>query len=257
MTSPISPLTQAVLLAAGKGTRMKDLTADLPKPMIPVNGIPILERILVGLVETGFHRFCIITGYREDVIRNHFGDGSRWKVSITYVHQEVQDGTGRVVELARHFVGESPFLLGYGDILVSSKTYADLQTLWNKGSADGLLAVKLGEEIQKGGTVIFDDQFCMLDLAEKASSDEIEKLRKRYGHFKPWYNAGIYVFTPAIFKYTTHLEKSPRGEYELTDALRAMIAAGLILRGYPISGDWADVRDPEVLGDLNRKFKSR
>src|SRR5512136_2746773 len=96
---------KAVILAAGKGTRMKELTNELPKPMLPVRGKPILEHILDGLCLAGIRDFCIVTGWRREVIESYFADGSRWGVNLQFVEQKVQDGTGKAPELAKGFVG--------------------------------------------------------------------------------------------------------------------------------------------------------
>jgi len=234
---------------------MKQLTADLPKPMIPVGGVPVLERIVTGLTRAGVREFLIVTGYKAEVIRSHFGAGRRWGITIRYVQQEVQDGTGRVVELARKFAGREAFLLGYGDILVRASAYAKVLREWVRRPVDGLLTVVVGEDPGKGAIAVFDRQFHLQELIEKPSKIEIRKLRRNLRNFKPWYNAGIYVFTPRIFEYTARLEKSPRGEYELTDALRQMARDGLKLRGVPISGGWWDVRDPAVLAEVDRRFR--
>src|ERR1043165_2800390 len=108
---------KAVLLAAGRGTRMRELTADLPKPMIKVRGKPLLLHIIEGLQSAAVKNFLIIVGYHADAVRDYFGDGTCFGLQIKYATQVVQDGTGRVVELARDFVGQSPFVLSYGDIL--------------------------------------------------------------------------------------------------------------------------------------------
>src|SRR5438876_9620414 len=102
-------IDKAVLLAAGRGTRMRELTADLPKPMIQVRGKPVLQYIVEGLGDAGVRKFLIIVGYRADAVQNFFGDGSRFKIDIEYATQVTQDGTGRVVDLAKHFVAELPF----------------------------------------------------------------------------------------------------------------------------------------------------
>src|SRR5438876_1161387 len=94
-------IDKAVLLAAGRGTRMRELTADLPKPMIEVRGKPVLQRTVEGLREAGVREFLIIVGYRADVVQNFFGDGSRYNIAIQYATQVVQDGTGRVRDLAQ------------------------------------------------------------------------------------------------------------------------------------------------------------
>src|SRR5438045_7985612 len=96
-------IDKAVLLAAGRGTRMRELTADLPKPMIEVRGKPVLQHIVEGLRDAGVQMFLIIVGYRADAVQNFFGGGARHKIDIQYATQTTQDGTGRVVDLARNF----------------------------------------------------------------------------------------------------------------------------------------------------------
>ena len=235
-------ITKAVLLAAGRGTRMRELTEDLPKPMIAVRGKPILQHIVEGLRDAGVTHFLVIVGYRADVVRDFFGDGSRFGVSVEYTTQKVQDGTGRVVELARDFAGSDPFVLSYGDILINPENYRRLVAL---GDDEALVSVKHNPgEIAKGGAVFIDNEWRMTDLREKPQPGEPTS---------PWYNAGVYAFRPSIFEFTGKLEKSPRGEYELTDAIRSQALSSGRVRVVELSGDWADVRDPEVLAELNRE----
>jgi dTDP-glucose pyrophosphorylase len=236
------PVTKAVLLAAGKGTRMRELTNELPKPMIAVRGKPILQHIVEGLRAAGVTRFQMIVGWRAEVVRDFFGDGSRFGAAVEYTTQEVQDGTGRVVDLAKDFAGAEPFILSYGDILVDPANYHRLVDL---GDAEALISVKHNPgEIAKGGAVFVNDRFEMTDLREKPKPGEPTS---------PWYNAGIYTFRPSIFEFTAKLEKSPRGEYELTDAIRSLALSGQRVQVLELSGDWADVRDPEVLAQLNEQ----
>ena len=231
---------KAVLLAAGKGTRMKELTNDLPKPMLEVRRKPILLHIVEGLRAAGVTDFCIIVGYRADVVRDFFGDGSKFGVRVCYATQVVQDGTGKVVELAKDFAGSDAFVLSYGDILIDPENYAQLTEL---GDAAGIVTVKHNEgEIAKGGCVVVNDRFELTDLIEKPAGPAPS----------PWYNAGVYTFRPSIFDFTAKLKLSPRGEYELTDAIRDLARSGKVVRVVELSGDWADVRDPEVLADLNK-----
>ena len=102
----------------------------------------------------------------------------------------------------------------------------------------------------------FDEQFCLKRLIEKPSAVQLEQLRAE-GWLKTgqpvWYNAGIYIFKRVVFDFTARLQKSPRGEYELTDAISAMVAAGHKLAGLEIQGRWVDVRDPEVLAKLQQE----
>src|SRR5436305_1227682 len=100
----MTKIDKAVVLAAGRGTRMRELTAELPKPMIEVRGKPVLQHIVEGLREASVRGFLIIVGYHADAVKSFFGDGSRYKIEMQYATQLVQDGTGRVVDLARDFV---------------------------------------------------------------------------------------------------------------------------------------------------------
>jgi dTDP-glucose pyrophosphorylase len=232
---------KAVLLAAGRGTRMRELTADLPKPMIKVRGKPVLQHIVEGLRDVGIEKFLLIVGYRADVVRDFFGNGSAFSVEIDYATQLVQDGTGRVVELARDFVSHRPFVLGYGDILVGGNDYKRIVDLTD--DTEAVISVKRDEDTSKGGAVFLNDQMELIDLREKPRPGEPTS---------PWYNAGLYVFRPSIFEFTAKLQRSPRGEYELTDAIRNLALAGKKVQALELTGEWADVRDPEILAKLNQ-----
>jgi dTDP-glucose pyrophosphorylase len=247
---------KAVILAAGKGTRMRELTNELPKPMLKVHGKPILEHIIEGVMAAGIREIFIVTGFKAETIERHFGDGSQSKARIAYGRQMVQDGTGKAPELAKEFVGTSPFLLTYGDILVKPETYRQMVQRYHEADFSGVITVTGSEDVTKGGLVFFDGKFCLKRLVEKPSAAQLEELR-REGWLKPgdtaWYNAGIYIFRPAVFEFTAKLQKSPRGEYELTDAVIALVAAGHVIAGMRIEGRWVDVRDPEVLAKLEEK----
>jgi dTDP-glucose pyrophosphorylase len=247
---------KAVILAAGKGTRMKELTSEVPKPMLSVQGRPILQHIIEGLRDAaGIREFCVVTGWRAEVVESCFGDGAKWNVRICYARQVVQDGTGKAPELAKDFVGADNFLLTYGDILVTPETYRRMIERFNEAAFSGLLTVTHGEDVTKGGLNFFDDEFCLKRLIEKPGAEQLDQLRAD-GWLKPnqpvWYNAGIYIFRPVLFDFTARLKKSPRGEYELTDAISAMVDAGHRLAGLEIKGRWVDVRDPAVLAALEK-----
>jgi UTP-glucose-1-phosphate uridylyltransferase len=119
-----------------------------------------------------------------------------------------------------------------------------------------VITVTRGQDVTKGAINLFDDQFCLRRLVEKPSAAQLEELRAE-GGLKPddpvWYNAGIYMFRPAVFEFTSRLKKSPRGEYELTDAISEMLRADHRIAGLQIEGRWVDVRDPEVLGQLEKE----
>src|ERR1700732_1934842 len=234
-------IDRAVLLAAGRGTRMRELTADLPKPMIKVRGKPILLHIIEGLQTAAIKNFLIIVGYHSEAVRNFFGDGTCFGLRISYATQAVQDGTGRVVNLARDFVGNSAFVLGYDDILVDPIDYKRIVDL--PDDVEAIITVKRNENVSKGGAVFVNEQMELVDLREKPNPGEPTS---------PWYNAGVYTFRPSIFEFTAKLERSARGEYELTDAIRDLALSGKKVKALELTGEWADVRDPEILAKLNR-----
>jgi UDP-N-acetylglucosamine diphosphorylase / glucose-1-phosphate thymidylyltransferase / UDP-N-acetylgalactosamine diphosphorylase / glucosamine-1-phosphate N-acetyltransferase / galactosamine-1-phosphate N-acetyltransferase len=236
-------IDQAVILAAGRGTRMRELTAEVPKPMIEVRGKPVLQHIVEGLRGAGIRELLIVVGYRADTVQNFFGNGSRYNIGIQYATQKVQDGTGRVVDLSRDFVGDSPFILGYGDILVDPANYERIAEL--PDNAEAIITVTRGEDVSKGGAVFVNQQMQLVDLREKTKSGEPTS---------PWYNAGIYTFRPSIFEFTAKLKPSPRGEYELTDAIRDLAQSGKKVQALELTGEWTDVRDPEVLARLNSEL---
>ena len=236
----MTQIDRAVLLAAGRGTRMREMTAELPKPMLEVCGRPVLQHIVEGLRDAGLCELLIIVGYRADAVQNFFGDGSRYKIHIQYATQSVQDGTGRVVDLARNFVEESPFVLSYGDILVDPANYKRVVDL--SDDVEAIITIKRGEDVTKGGAVFLNEQMDLVDLREKSKPGEPTS---------PWYNAGIYTFRPSIFEFTAKLKRSPRGEYELTDAIRELAYSGKKVKALELTGEWTDVRDPTVLAMLN------
>ena len=237
-------IDKAVILAAGRGTRMRELTADLPKPMIEVRGKPVLQYIVEGLRDAGVQKFLIVVGYRAEAVQNFFGDGSRYKIDIQYATQVTQDGTGRVVELAKNFAANDPFVLAYGDILVDAANYQRVVDLAN--DVEALISVTRGEDVSKGGAVFVNEKMELVDLREKSDGRTATS-----GRGEPFYNAGLYAFRPSIFDFTAKLKPSPRGEYELTDAIRDLAQSEKKVQAIELTGAWADVRDPEILARLN------
>jgi NDP-sugar pyrophosphorylase family protein len=104
------------ILAGGFGTRLGDLTRDLPKPMISINGRPYLERVVESFARCGLRNIVLLTGHRAEVIEEHFGNGEKFEVSIAYSRENEPLGTGGAIREARALLGES-FVMTYGDVL--------------------------------------------------------------------------------------------------------------------------------------------
>ena len=145
------------------------------------------------------------------------------------------------------------FLLACGGILWRPEAYATIGERVGQGECAALITVQPGEDVTKGAINFFYDQFCLRKIVEKPSEEKLDQ-RRANGWLKEgdtmWYNAGIYIFRPVVFEHTARLQKSQRGEYELTDAIGTMIDLGQPIAGAKIEGRWIDVRDPEVLKSL-------
>lgn len=230
-------ITKAVVLAAGKGTRMGALTEELPKPMLPVNGKPLLEHVLDHLRGAGITDCAIVTGYRRDVIEQHF---AAYPMRLVFVHQEVINGTAGAAKLTRDFVGFDPFLFAYGDIWCGPSDYRRiLQPLEEEPGTEATLAVKHVEDPFQGAAVYTAEGF-ITNIIEKPV---------RGTSTTNWNSAGVYAFRPSIFAEIERVPLSPRGEYEITSAIDQLIAAGSKLRAVEIKGDWRDVGRPEDLAE--------
>lgn len=232
-------MVKAVVLAAGKGTRMGALTEDLPKPMLPVNGKPLLEHILDRLAQAGVRECGIVTGYRHEAIEQYFvGRGANYPMRLEFIHQQVINGTGGAAKLARGFVGNDAFLMTYGDIWCESEDYARvMQPIEVEPETDATLAVKYVDDPFQGAAVYVADGFIrkIIEKPPKGTSAT------------HWNSAGIYGFRPSVFEQIDRVPLSVRGEYEITSAFEQMIDAGAKLRAVEIKGTWRDIGRPADL----------
>ncbi len=226
-------IESAVILAAGKGTRMGNLTAETPKPMLPLAGKPMLEHILDRLRDAGIQRVVLIVGYRGEIIRTHLAN---YPLPIDYVQQPVASGTGSATLLARDFCGRDPFLLTFGDILCSARDYRGLMARLDE-HAGGVLGVKHVADPARGAAV-YEENDQVVRIVEKPLPGSSTT---------NWNSAGLYVFRPVLFEELARIPLSPRGEYELTTAIEQLIHRGVTLRKYAIADEWMDVGLPEDL----------
>jgi dTDP-glucose pyrophosphorylase len=230
---------KAVVLAAGKGTRMREITDSMPKPMVEVSGRPMLWHVLRALRGAGVDEAAIIVGYMPDAIRSYFGDGEDVGVRLSYFTQEVQDGTGRAAEPAKAFLSDGPFFFSFGDILTEPEEYANMVADFREVPTDLLLAVRRVDDPYRFGVISIDGD-AIRRIVEKPALGTAES---------NWVNAGIFVTTPSLFDYIERLRPSQRGEYEITDAIRMMIADGRTVRAFKLASRWRDVGTPEDLAE--------
>ncbi len=228
---------KAVILAAGRGTRMGELTTQIPKPMLPVQGQPLLQHILERLEATGVREFAIVVGYQAESIVERFAG---WHLPVTFIRQQTVNGTGAAARLARDFAHGDAFLLTFGDILCAPEAYvACMDALAPEASA--VIGVKAVDDPWQGAAV-YETGLRIHRIVEKPAKGTSTT---------HWNSAGLYVFRSVVFDHLEKITPSVRGEYELTSAIETMLAANLYLRIGPLEGNWRDVGRPEDLAAVN------
>ena len=229
---------KAVILAAGEGQRMRPLTATRPKVMLPVVGKPILEHLLNEVKGAGISEFVFVVGYCDKQVRNYFGGGEKWGVKIDYSEQRKQLGTADAIRMVSDVVG-GKFLVVNGDVVVSR---ADIKRLM-KNSRNTMSVIEVKDP---GG----------LGIVELSGDKVVNIYEKTQRPPSLMANAGLYLFTPEIFEAISKTEKSPRGEYEITDSLQILMGgrAGL---NYIQLKSWLDLSYPWDLLRANESMMAK
>jgi len=235
-------MPKAVILAAGRGTRLGALTDEVPKPMVLLHGRPILEHLLRRLESAGITEALIVTGYRAEAIEKYFGGFS---LPLGFVRQTEVNGTATAALLAQEFVGSDPFFLTFGDILAETVVYRDIQASVQPG-VEALIGVKWVPDPYQGAAVYCDTSKKIIKIIEKPACGKSTT---------NWNSAGLYLFRPSLFTELTRVTKSPRGEFELTSAVEQLIAAGHRLEIFPIEGAWRDIGRPEDLAAASEEMQ--
>ncbi len=225
---------RAVILAAGEGTRMRPLTENRPKVMLPIANKPLLEHLIDAARAAGISDITLIVGYKKEAIREYFGDGRSFGVRIDYVVQEKQMGTGHAFGLAA-VACHGRFLALNGDVLVSDRHIKKLMAR----NMDAVITVKKVADPQAYGVIETDG-----DLVRRI----LEKPRDPPTDLA---NAGIYLFNASIFDAIAETKLSPRGEIEVTDALQHLIDTGKQVGFEVMDEAWLDVGRPWELLTAN------
>lgn len=217
---------------------MGELTKDTPKPMIEVAGKPVLEHIIRRMIAAGVSDFVFVTKYLAEKIEAHFGDGSRLGVRISYAEQTGSYGTGAALLSAKGLAGDAPLMMTFADVITSTQTYAQAIEVYADRRGAGVITLNWVDDPCTGAAVVVDDAEMIERVVEKPAKG---------ARLSNWNSAGIFIFDPIIFDYLENLSPSWRGEYELADALNAMIGDGMALYPSYLEGDWLDVGSVEAL----------
>lgn len=209
-----------VIMAGGLGSRLGPLTRNCPKPMLKVGERPILELILEGFASFGFSRFFFSVNYKKEMIQRHFGDGSRWGVSIRYLEEEARLGTAGSLALLPE-VPRHPFFVMNGDLLTRIQ-YDRILAFHHEQKAHATICVRQVEQPVPYGVV---------EMNEHHLTGIVEKPVQSY-----FVNAGIYLLDPRV------LALIPSGiPLDMPDLLRAVIAQKQIVAAFPFMEYWIDI----------------
>lgn len=209
------------LMAGGFGTRLRPLTNNCPKPMLKVGDKPILEQILLNFVEAGFHRFYISTHYMPEVIRDYFGNGEKWGISIQYVHEEEPLGTGGALGLLPHDEIDQPLFMMNGDLLTSLNLHSFLEFHETHNGIATMCVREYEHQVPYG--VITSEGTQIKSMVEKPVH-------------RFFVNAGIYLLAPALVK-----SVEPGTRIDMPTLLERQIDGGQAVNMFPIHEYWLDI----------------
>jgi dTDP-glucose pyrophosphorylase len=224
---------KVIIMAAGKGIRMLPLTENIPKVLVEVNGKPFLYYVMKSLEKAGFDEFGLIAGYKKEKIGEFV---KKYRFSAEIIEQKEQLGTADAVRRAKDFVGEENFVVVGGDNLFDVK---DLKKFNKYDSMNYIGGYKVDNPERYGVLVAKGDMLIRIH----------EKPKEFVGNL---INAGLYKFTPEIFDAIGRIGKSPRGEYELTDAISLLAEKGKV-KVIPLESFWKDLGKLEDI-PLMEKF---
>lgn len=222
----------AIILAGGEGTRLKSVTGDLPKPMVPLCGKPVLEHILSLLRKNGIRDACMTLRYRPEVIMDHFGDGARFGLRLHYHVEKEQLGTAGSVRVCSDFYGDRDFLIISGDCICDFDLKALMEAHRRHGSAV-TLALHAHEQPLQYGIVLTDRQDRVVSFVEKPDWSRV---------VSDLVNTGIYVVSPKAMAYV------PEGRpFDFAkDLFPLLMDRGFELRAVSMEGYWCDIGTPRA-----------
>lgn len=231
---------KGLVLAGGKGSRLRPLTATGAKQLVPVANKPVLFYALEQLVEAGITDIGIITGDTGVQVREAVGDGSQFGARVTYIPQPAPLGLAHAIITARDYLADDPFCMFLGDNFLMGGI-ADHARRFAESDCEGQILLKHVPDPAAFGVAVLDDAGRVVRLVEKPR-EPISDLAV----------IGVYFFGPEVHAVTPRLVPSARGELEITDAIQGLIDAGFEVRSSLITDQWVDTGKKDDMLEANR-----
>jgi dTDP-glucose pyrophosphorylase len=218
---------KALILAGGKGTRLRPITFSMAKQLVPVANKPVLFYGLEAIAESGIHEVGMIVGDTAAEIERAVGDGSRWGVQVTYIPQPEPLGLAHAVLTAEPYLQDEPFLMYLGDNLVTSSLQPLVQAFQQRKPNALILLAEVPNP----------QEFGVAELQGERVVRLIEKPKQPPSNLAL---VGVYLFDKHIFEAARAIKPSWRGELEITDAIQYLIDYGYTVESQQITGWWKD-----------------
>jgi glucose-1-phosphate thymidylyltransferase len=230
---------RGLILAGGRGTRLRPITYTSAKQLVPVANKPILFYGLEALAASGLRDVGIVVGETHQEIREAVGDGTRWGIRVTYIPQAAPLGLAHAVLTAEPFLRGAPFVMYLGDNLIREPLAPLVARFRAEGPAAQILLAKVPNPQEFGVALLEGDR--VVRLVEKPSEPPSNLAL-----------VGIYMFDDRVFEAARGIRPSRRGELEITDAIQYLIDQGYEVRPHVIEGWWKDTGKLEDLLEANR-----
>jgi len=243
-------IRKAVVLAAGKGTRLMPLTLAMPKEMIRVGVKPVIEHAIEVLKAGGIRDILIIVGRKKEAIMDYLGSGERFGVNIYYRIQDEPKGSAHAVYYGRDFIGSEDSVVMYGDnYLKPYEVMKDIVKFHENRKADATLVLHPVKDPRRFGVVKIDERGKVLGIIEKPSLKEAKAYRVNDVYLNI---AGLLILKSKIFDYIEKTKPGIADEIWLTDSVELMRRDGYEILGYTFSGTRYDIGTFESLKEADR-----
>jgi len=233
---------KGVVPAAGEGTRLRPLTNDRPKGLVSIDGQPLLTYCFQALCDVGVTELVVIVGYRGEMIEEHYGESFQ-DVPITYVHQPDQLGLGHAILQAESEIDDD-FLVLNGDNVFRGNIEDAVAHQREPGIAATMIVEDVSREEAKTTGVVETTEERVTGMVEKPDEPSSTLVA-----------TGCYVLPPAIFHALHLVEPSPRGEYELSDAIDLLATAGATVKVVPLEGWRINVNEAADIDRAERRLQ--